>query len=170
MALPPVYPPSHEEALERVLLVVDLLAARPGLTDDEVVSALVGVGISELDSELLLGFVPTAFAFALLRLMGVKNFPSTYGVQNGAGQWVELPLAAEHYFTAALEVGDDVTVRGYTRRINKAAFTAVVMRSAEIAAVNRYFAAGGTREGLAGSTLSPLMFIRITAEQIGASR
>ena len=95
--------------------VIDLIAAEPGIRDEEVVAASVRDGIGEIDAELLIRFVPCALSFALLKLMGVDTFPSTYQVLNTAGRWVELPLAAEHYFTAALGVGHDVTSRGYPR-------------------------------------------------------
>jgi hypothetical protein len=167
---PASYPASHEEALERVMRVIDLIAARPDISDEEAVAALVRDGIGDVDADLLIRFVPCALSFALLKLMGLSKFPSTYQVRNSAGQWVELPLAAEHYFSAALWVGYDVTTRGYTQRVSKAAFQAVTLRSAEMNAVNQYFESGGTREGLAGSTLGPPTFIGLTAEQIAAGR
>jgi hypothetical protein len=167
---PAEYPASHTDALEHVMRLIDLIAARPDITDEEVGVALVRDGIGEVDAQLLIRFVPCALSFALLRLMGLSKFPSTYQVQNSAGQWVELPLAAEHYFSAALGVGYDVTTRGYTERVSKAAFQAVSMRSAEMHAVNQYFESGGTREGLADATLGPPALIGVTAEQIATSR
>jgi hypothetical protein len=150
--------------------VIDLIAARPDISDEEAIAALVREGIGEVDAELLIRFVPCALSFTLLKFMGLSKFPSTYQVQNSAGRWVEFPLAAEHYFSAALGVGYDVTTRGYTERINKEVFQVVTLRSAEMNAVNQYLESGGTREGLAGGTLGPPTFIGVTAEQIAASR
>ena len=127
-------------------------------------------GIGEVDAEVLIRFVPCGLSFALLKLMGLNKFPSTFQVQDSRGQWVELPLAAEHYFSVALSVGYTVTTEGYTKRISKETFQTVSRRSAEMNAVNNYFQSGGTRRGLAGSTLGPPTFIGITAEQIRASR
>jgi len=165
-----VYPASHDVALERVMRVIDLIGARPDITDEDAVALLVRDGIGDVDAELLVRFVPIGLAFALLKLMGLSKFPSIFQVQDSGGKWVELPLAAEHYFSVALSVGYDVTTMGYTERISKATFQAVSMRSAEMNAVNNYFDSGGTREGLAGSTLGPPTFIGIKAEQIAASR
>lgn len=165
-----VYPVSHEEAFDCVMRVVDLIAACPEISDEELVARLMQNGVAKVDAELLVVFVPCAFSFALLKLMGLSNFPSTYQVQNNKGKWVEFPLAAEHYFTAALGVGHDIATRGYTERVNKAAFQAVSMRSAEMDAINKYFDAGGTREGLAGTTVGPSSLLSLTAEQIVASR
>ncbi len=165
-----VYPVSHDVALERVMRVIDLIGARPDITDQDAIASLVREGIGDVVAELLIRFVPCGLAFALLKLMGLSKFPSTFQVQDRRGQWVELPLATEHYFSVALSVGYAVTTEGYTERISKETFQAVSMRSAEMNAVNNYFQSGGTREGLAGSTLGPPTFIGITAEQIAASR
>src|SRR5687768_13694547 len=126
------HPASHDESLDRVMQVIDLFGAQPGLSDEDAVAALMRDGVSEVDAELLVRFVPCGLSFALLKLLGLTKFPSTYQVQNAAGQWVELPLAAEHYCSAALGVGYDVTTRGYTERVSKAVFQAVTLRSAEM--------------------------------------
>jgi hypothetical protein len=167
---PKVYPGSHHIAVERVMRVIDLIAARRDISDEDVVVALVEEGIDEVDAELLVRFVPCAFSFALLKLLGVGIFPSTYQVQNSAGQWVEFPLSAEHYFSAALGVGYEVTTHGYTERVSKATFEALTLRSVEMRAVNEYFRSGGTREELAGSTIDPPTFLGVTAEKISANR
>jgi hypothetical protein len=167
---PAAYPASHELAYERVMRVIDLIAARPNIADEEAVAALVAGDIAEVDAELLIRLVPCVLSFALLKLLGLIKFPSTYQVKNDAGQCVELPLAAEHYFSTALSVGYDVTTQGYTERVSKAVFQAVTLRSAEMNAVNQYFESGGTREGLSDSKLGPPTFIGLTAEQIAAGR
>jgi hypothetical protein len=167
---PAVYPSSHGEAIGRVMQFIDLIAARPDLDDDGAVAALVQGGVGEIDAELLVRFVPSALAFALLKLMGLSKFPSMFRVQDNSGRWVEMPLAAEHYFSVALGVGYEVTTRGYTERISKETFRALTMRSAEIDAVNQFFEAGHTKEELAEGTLGPPTLIGITAEQIMACR
>jgi hypothetical protein len=165
-----VYPASHDVALERVMRVIDLIGAHPDISDEGAIASLVRDGIGDVDAELLIRLVPCGLAFALLKLMGLSKFPSTFQVQDSDGQWVELPLASEHYFSVALSVGYAVTTEGYTDRISKTTFQAVSMRGAEMNAVNNYFESGGTCEGLAGSTLGPPTFIGIKAEQIAASR
>jgi hypothetical protein len=168
--IPKAFPPSHEVALNRVMRLIDIIAERPALDDNDVVSALFQSGLSEVDAELLIRFVPCALSFALLKLMGARTFPSTFQVKNNAGQWVELPLAREHYFSAALGVGYDVTTRGYNERISREIFQAVASRSAEMNLLNRFFAAGGTKEELSQAVICPPILLGITAEQIAASR
>jgi len=164
------FPPSHDLALQHVMRLIDLVAERPDIDDHEAVAALVQSGVREVDAELLIRFVPCALSFALLKLMGLSRFPSTFQVKDDAGQWVELPLAAEHYFSAALGVGYEVTTRGYTERISKETFQALTLRSAEMNAVNQFFEAGHTKEELAQGSLGPPTLIDVTAEQIAASR
>lgn len=163
-------PASHDEVLERVMHVIDIFGAQPNLSDEDAVATLTRAGVGAVDAELLVRFVPCGLSFALLKRMGLKEFPSTFAVKNHAGQWVELPLAGEHYFSAALGIGHDVTTRGFTKRVSRAVFQTVAMRSAEMDVVNRYFESGGTLEGLAGSALSPPTLIGLTAEQIEAGR
>ena len=150
--------------------VIDLLGAQPQMSDEDAMAALVQGGVGAADAFLLIRLVPCGLAFALLKRMGLTKFPSTYAVVNAAGEWVQLPLATEHYFSAALDVGYDVTTRGFTKRVSKEVFQTVAMRSAEMDVVNKYFESGGTREGLARSALSPPTFIGLTAEQIDAGR
>ncbi len=164
-----MYPASPEESRQRVMRFIDLVAAQPDITDEDAIAVLMQDGVGDVDAELLIRFVPCGLSFALLKLMGLDKFPNTYQVKNSAGQWVEFPLAAEHYFAVALSIGYEVTTRGYTERITKKTFQAVTLRSAEMDAVNRFFASGGKR--LAGGILSPPTFFGgLTAEQIAASR
>lgn len=167
---PEGYPLSHDLALQHVMRVVDLIAAHPASTDEELKAELVRDGIGEVDAGLLIWFVPCAMSFALLKLMGMTKFPSMFQVKSDNGQWVESPLASEHYFTAALTTGYLVTTQGYSDRISKETFQAVTSRSAEMNAVNRFFEAGHTIEELAGSSLGSPTLIGITLEQIVASR
>jgi hypothetical protein len=171
MASTPVaYPPSHELALERVMQFIDLVAARPDIDDEDAVAVLIQGGIGGVDAELLIRFVPCALTFALLKLMGLSKFPSTFQVQDAAGRWVEMPLAAEHYFSAALGVGYEVTTHGYSERVNKDTFLTLTSRSAEMNAVNQFFEAGHSAEDLAEGSLGPPTLIGVTVEQIAASR
>jgi hypothetical protein len=165
-----LYPTSHADAVAKVLHVVDLIAARPDSDDAEIVAALVRDGVGEVDAELLVRFVPCAFMFALLKRMGVSQFPGTFFVYNSRGDPVEMALAEEHYFAAALGLAHEVTTRGYNEQISKETFQAVTRRSAEMAAVNKALAAGHTVEELAAARLRPPMFFGVTAEQVAASR
>jgi hypothetical protein len=90
-------PASHEEARSAVLDVVRVLGERPETNDDGLVSALVSLGHTPRDAERLIAFVPSAFAWALLKRMGVEHFPSVYIAMNAVGSEVELPLSEEHY-------------------------------------------------------------------------
>ena len=163
------FPSDHNLAMNRVLCVVDIIASEPTIDDNAVVSRLVSEGVETVDAELLIRFVPCAMAFGLLKQCGVAKFPSTYSLRTSAGRWVELPLVGEHYFTAALQLGFEIVTQGYTGRVSREVFQAVVTRSAEMNAANKAIESEG-RSALAGATIGPPALIGITPEQVAASR
>jgi hypothetical protein len=149
--------------------VVDIIAAEPTIDDDAVVARLVGEGVGPVDAELLVRFVPCAMSFGMLKKLGVANFPSTYLLRAESGRWVEQPLAAEHYFTAALQLGFDIVTHGYTERVGREAFQTVTLRSAEMDAANKALESGG-EGGLTGATIGTPALLGITLEQVASSR
>ncbi|NUQ13294.1 MAG: hypothetical protein HUU26_13355 [Gemmatimonadaceae bacterium] len=82
--------------------VIDLLGAQPQMSDEDAEAVLVQGGVGAADAFLLIRLVPCGLAFAMLKRMGLTKLPSTYAVVNAAGEWVQLPLATEHYFSTAL--------------------------------------------------------------------
>jgi hypothetical protein len=163
------YPPDHELALARVLRVVDLITARPDIRDDEVVSALVGDGVGQVDARLLVQLVPCAMSYPMLRRLGVTSFPSFYVVRARSGRVVHLPLAGEHYFTAALAWAEGLfALAPADRPLSVEAWNAVAGRSAEMDCVNNMLASHGP-EALRGAAVSPTVLGGITAEEIAAS-
>lgn len=157
-------------ALVRVLRVIELMTSRSGVGDDEVIAALVGDGIGPADARLLVLFVPIALAYPMLRRLGVTGFPGFYTVRSASGRWVYLPLAGEHYFTAALAWAEELFARDPAdRSLDAAAWNAVAGRSAEMDAINNMLAAHGA-EAVRGAVVSPPALAGITAEEIAASR
>ena len=61
------YPPDHGLALARVLRVIEIITARPEVTDAEVVSQLVAESVGRVDAELLIRFVPSALSWPVLK-------------------------------------------------------------------------------------------------------
>jgi hypothetical protein len=153
-----------------VLRVVDLLTRRPDMRDDEVEAALVGKGVGPVDARLLTLFVPSALSYPMLRQLGVTGFPGVYGVRRRSGRWTYLPLAGEHYFTAALAWAEGLFVLAPADRpLAAEAWNAVAGRSAEMDCVTNMLTSHGP-EGLRGAVMSPPMLGGLTAEEIAASR
>jgi len=161
------YPPSHDLAMERVLLTVNHLRSDPEIDDEILANALQNQGVPRVDAELLVLFVPIAFTWAILKKMGVSSFPSTYLVANCNDQTVELPISREHYFSTALHLAHHTTEYGYTDAVTRDGFEAIIARSAEMNAANK-----ALREGadIAGSTVGPPYILSVTAEAIAESR
>jgi len=164
------YPPDHGLALARVLRVVELITGRPDARDDEVEAALVGEGVEPVDARLLTLLVPSALAHPMLRQLGVTGLPGEYGVRTRSGRWAYLPLAGEHYFTAALAWAEGMfALPPADRPLSVEAWNAVAGRSAEMDCVNNMLATHGP-EGLRGAVVSPPMLGGLTAEEIAAGR
>jgi len=160
-----MYPADHAVASERVLKFVDIVAANHDLSDDQIVEALVQQEVPKLDSELLVRFVSMAFTWVLLRKMGVNSFPSSFIVFDKRDRPVELPIAREHYFASALVIADNVVNHGFSDRITRPTFEAIIARSAEMDSANKVLAAG---KELAGSKILSPALLGLSAEEIAA--
>jgi len=127
----------------------------------ELVATLERGGFSHVQAEKLCAFVPSAFAWALLKRMGLQSFPSYYTVLDGAGKEVRLPLDGEPYFTAAVQLASKTIENGWTSVLTRKNFECVVNRSAELGAANKLLDSG---RSLATAELLPLRVFRISAE------
>jgi hypothetical protein len=164
------YPADHELALARVFRVVEIITARPDIRDDEMVTALVAEGVDPVDARLLVLLVPSALSYPMLRGLGVTGFPGYYAVRARSGRLLYLPLAGEHYFTAALAWAEGLFAQDPADRpLSLEAWNAVAGRSAELDCVNNMLASHGP-EALRGAVISPTVLGGITAEEIAASR
>lgn len=157
---PKHYPADHTVALARVLRVIEIIAAQPTIDDDNIVIQLVDEGIDKVDAQLLVLFVPMGLGFARLKQLGVDQFPSLYAVSSNSGKTVLLPLAREHYFSAALALDWGQQSREMLQ--------IVADRSAEMDAAHQALANGC--KTLAGSRIGIPTIFAVTAEQITASR
>ena len=164
------HPPDHGLALARVLRVVEIIVAQPDIADNEVVARLVAEGVDRVDAELLVRFVPSALSWPLLKRLGATSGFDFYIARTRAGRAVHLPLAAEHYFTAALAWAEGVLGQEPAARpITLEAFHAVAGRSPEMDCANQWLERGGP-DGLWECVVGPLGLGGITAEEIAASR
>ena len=156
----------HNTALASVLEVVRLVESAPDSTEEELVEKLKACGFSDIHAEKLAMFVPSAFAWALLQRVGPPAFPCHYIVLDQNRSEVELPIAQEHFFTAALDLAYRTLETGWSKMLSKAAFDLVLRRSAEIGAANQLLTAG---EELKDASLLPLRLFRISAEAANES-
>ncbi|MBA2227283.1 hypothetical protein [Thermogemmata fonticola] len=167
-----MYPSDHALALARVLRVIEIIANRPDISNEELVEQLVSDGIDPVDAHLLMAFVPTALSYPIVVSMGASNLPWYYtvGKRPGSRRLVLLPLKEEHYFTAALQwVTELLAMDPAARPITLEAFNAVVVRSPVLDAANGMIENYG-RDALRGGVFAPLVICGVTAEEIEASR
>jgi hypothetical protein len=138
-----------------------IVAAVPEASEDDIVNRLVGLGYTVSDAEKLNVFVPSAFAWVLLRRMGVASFPSHYIALNERGEEVNVPIGSEHYFTGALTLAFETLEGGWSELLSREQFEAIIARSPYMDAANKALNSG---ESLSGGALQPLRVFRFLAE------
>ena len=127
-----------------------------------VVSKLRKVGYSERDAEKLCCFVPSAFAWVILKRMGVESFPNVYIASDALGGDVEVQISAEHFFTAALDWAYSTLESGWDEHLPRSTFELIIQRSAEMGAANKALEAG---TNLSGARMQPLRVYRFLAAE-----
>jgi hypothetical protein len=152
---------THIEARNASLAVVNIVARSPKISELELVAALESEGFSHLHAEKLCLFVPSAFAWALLKRMGLQSFPDHYVALDRFGKEVQLPIASEHYFAGALQLAYETLEQGWGPILSKQKFQSILVRSAEYGATDKLLRSG---KSLAGAELLPLRLFRISAE------
>lgn len=147
--------------MQAVCDALRIMAASPNVTEDAIVDGLTELGYSVADAEKLNVFVPSAFAWALLRRMGVASFPSHYIALDARGTEVNFPVASEHYFTAALTLAFETLDGGWSAELSMEQFQTVIARSADMNAANAALNSGAS---IVGAALQPLRVYRLSAE------
>ena len=155
-------PSGHESALKAVRDTTWVMVSSPSASEDEIVIRLTGLGYSATGAEKLNAFVPSAFAWVLLRRLGVGIFPSHYIALDADGTEVSIPVAREHYFTAALQLAFETLEHGWSDDLPREAFEAVIARSAEMNAANKALNEGAS---IAGAAIQPLRVFRFSANE-----
>lgn len=101
---------------------------------DSAIDLLVKEGFSGVAAALHADLVPMAFGWALLKQMGVQQFPSEFDLTD-SGEKVK--VSNSHSFTAALGIALDVFQNGYTDIFSQRVVEMLISHSAEVDALNR---------------------------------
>lgn len=131
---------------------VALIATKPTLDDQALRQFLEKQQLSPHDASRAVAFVPLAFGRVLLRSLGV-TFDDAALIETN-GQRREVQLSSEPVFAEATRLAEDAFTQG---TLSKELFTAVAMRSAEVAAVNAALNAGHPAQSLV--TAPPVLAI-----------
>ena len=150
----------HETATQGVLDTASAVAASPNITEGGLSALLRSKGYSPIQAEKLTTFVPSAFAWVLLHKMGA-SLPNHYIALTKDGAEVSIPIAQEHYFTAALALAHHTFQNGWSAALPRSTFEAVANRSAEMDAVNKLLNQGET---VSGASVQPFRVFGFTAE------
>ncbi|MEO0533149.1 MAG: hypothetical protein AAF215_04705 [Cyanobacteria bacterium P01_A01_bin.123] len=127
---------NHKEALDRVRFISHS-AFHNDMDRVSTVDLLVREGLNQLEANIAFDLIPIAFGWALLRKMGVEEFPSVFILRNENLEDQEVPVSSSHIFTAALSIAFDIFERGYTDDFSKDLVTALCFESADVNAVSK---------------------------------
>jgi hypothetical protein len=160
------YPTDHTVAAERVVWLIDLVAADPETHEDRLIEALTDRGLPPLDARLLVRLVPIAFAWALLQKAGVNKFPSKFAVLDDRQRRKEYPFSNEHYFSTALGIAMQTTSAGFTDRVTEDAFVSLASRSAEWDAFHHFSEANPEPDSAKSLRILTPTFFDLTHEEL----
>lgn len=156
-------PPHLFHSSEGVLNYLDALRDNPASSDEDL-HTLLAQKHNDLNAQLLIRFVPIAFAFAFIKHMGVKKFPLVFKAQKADKTWQNLLLEHEPIFNVALRLGLNVVEKGYIPRLDQALFEAVLSRSAEMEVVNKALSDGMPIEQLQASEINAPALLGVDAD------
>lgn len=144
----------------RLVRGIEIMGRNAALDDQDMALALTSAGFSTREANLLLTFVPSAFARPVLEKLGVEHFVERVSAPKKGGGWVDVPLKNIPVYCAALEL-----VRGHpsARLLQPEHFRSLAMRSAEVAAADNALNSGAD---LKGATFASAL-IGVTAEDLG---
>jgi hypothetical protein len=131
------------------------------------VAALVSKGIAGVDAGFLAAVVPIAFSWMILRKLGVEGFGDELFAFDSKERPVAFAMVREHYFAAALSIADDIATHGFSSRISRTTFEAIVARSRLMQVANDRLDAG---EDVTKIKLPVPVVVRVSAEELTAAR
>lgn len=151
----------HACALAGVMDALPLLA--DDLDEDDVAAALQHQGYSRRDAEKLTMFVPSAFSWVVLKRLGLKSLPNHFTAYDEGDNAVKIPVAGQHYFTAALTLAYDTFENGWSTAVPRHTFECVAGRSSEMNAANKVLDKEGSLEG---AEINTVELFRLSAEEL----
>lgn len=151
----------HACALAGVMDALPLLA--DDLDEDDVAAALQQQGYSRRDAEKLTMFVPSAFSWVVLKRLGLKSLPNHFTAYDEDDNAVKIPVAGQHYFTAALTLAYDTFENGWSTAVPRHTFECVAGRSSEMNAANKVLDKEGSLER---AEINTVELFRLSAEEL----
>ncbi|MGB4811442.1 MAG: hypothetical protein WBP13_03030 [Methylophilaceae bacterium] len=153
----------HSSATQRVVVAISAMANNATISEDDLVALLQTMGYSRIAAEKLNAFVPSAFAWPLMKKLGLESLPNHFVALSKDGSEVQIPIGSQHYFTAALTLAYSTLENGWSSTVPRKTYEIVAGRSAEMDATNKVLNKGGS---LDGANWSPLILHRLKAEEL----
>lgn len=95
----------------------------------QAIEPLQKLGLSQLEAEKAVVFIPEAFSMVLMKQIGVQgDFPTKAQAVNDADQTIELDLSQEPIFQQALQLAQSLWEQGYQESVQRLAFIGAGMK------------------------------------------
>lgn len=95
----------------------------------QAIEPLQALGLSQLEAEKAVVFIPEAFSMVLMKQIGVQgDFPTKAQAVNDADQTIELDLSQEPIFQQALQLAQSLWEQGYQESVQRLAFIGAGMK------------------------------------------
>jgi len=134
----------------RLLEAIGIMGgAQAGAQDREILFALTHAGFTQREADLLMAFVPLAFSRPILEELGVAHFVDTVSAKNRSGEWIQVPLASQAVYQAALTFAREHRRVGL---IDNEVFKVWALRCSQLAAVSNALDAGAEVRGATVAT------------------
>lgn len=153
----------HKYFEEIAVKGASLIFAHRNKSEESLLSVLAKEFGNNLTARKIYYFLPITFGWALLRRMGIENFPNTFKALNMNNTEVEFNVSEQEIFMGSLTLAFNIFEHGYTEIITQEVVTELINRSAEVDAVNRALNAGAD---IKGATLQETLIHSIKAEEL----
>lgn len=153
----------HKYYEEIAATAAQIIYANRNEIEDSIISVLAKEFNNNLTARILYYFLPITFGWALLKKMGVENFPSTFNLLDKHNNEVEFRVSEQNLFMGSLTLAFKTIEYGYTDKISKAVVAELIHRSAEVNAANKALNSGAE---IKGASLGPTLIHSIKAEEL----
>jgi hypothetical protein len=133
----------------RLLEAIGVMGSQAGAKDSEILLALTHAGFTNSEADALIAFVPLAFSRPIMEELGVAHFSESVSAKNKSGQWIQIPLASQTVYVAALTVAREHRRSGL---IDRDVFKTLALRCSQLDAVSNALNAGADVRGATVAT------------------
>ena len=152
-----------EDIKGKVLTTIEAIKSYGEKGEMEVANALISHGMSELEAEIFVAFVPLAFGrvFLLERLREKIRISTSENISifhEKSNSYLSLPLQDEPVYVEAYKIAKEISSTG---RISAEQLQSIIFYGAEADTINNALRSGATLESLNGAKINPPVLMNL---------